>query len=406
MTDYGVTSTGFVRKPQSVILSEIETSEIADIDPALDVSSDQPIGQLNGIMSSQFSELWELAESIYGATDRDKAEGDALVALAKLTGTAKNPAQYATCKVTIGWSGGADTIVSGTHFISLDTDPTIRFTPIEDIAIAGAGTYTGQNFRAENTGPVTAATGHLTVIATPISGWDSATNTTDATGGKNADGDPELRTSMAAEAAATGSATVDALIADVLALNEEHAGEAGFSEITVCAAFENVGDTVDANGLPPHSFEILVYDGASPGADNDNLIAQKIWDGKDQGIRTWGTSSGTAVDAQGNSQTVLFTRLTARNVYLTYDLDVDTTPPYVGDAQFKTDVAAAANTLYDKQGGTVVAARVSALAFDEAGVIDVVSLKLGFTATPTGTANLSIGSREIARFDSSRIVVT
>jgi len=40
-----------------------------------------------------------------------------------------------------------------------------------------------------------------------------------------------------------------------------------------------------------------------------------------------------------------------------------------------------------------------------AGVLDVPTFYLGFSASPSGTANLTIGTREIATFDVARVVV-
>lgn len=407
MVDYGITPEGFNRKPQDVILAEIEAAEIGEIDPLLDVSPDQPLGQLNGIQSRLFSELWELAEVAYNCFDRDKAEDDALVALAKLTGSAKSPAQYATTRCTLTFDAAA-VLESGVHFASLDGDTSVRFTPAADVTASGPGTLTNVVWRAEIAGPIeaTATAGHLNIIATPVSGWTDITNTTDASGGTPADGNPELRAKMAEDVAATGTTTVDALRDDVLALNTAQADNSDFTPIQSCKVFENTGDSTDANGLPPHSFEVLVYDGASPGADNNAVIAQAIWDGKAQGIQPYGQIEATAIDEDGNEQTVYFTRVTAKSVYLTYALDTDDAPPYVGDPAFKEAIAELCNDEYDAPDLDVIAAKVKAFAFQVSGVTDVTDFRLGLSPAPSGTTNLAMGPRDLARFDTSRITVT
>jgi hypothetical protein len=46
--------------------------------------------------------------------------------------------------------------------------------------------------------------------------------------------------------------------------------------------FENNGNIVDANGIGPHCLRPVVWDG-SPAADDDDEIAQAIWDHEDRG---------------------------------------------------------------------------------------------------------------------------
>lgn len=401
---YGLTPQGFVLKPQQVILDEMEAEQLATIDPALDVSSDQEIGQLNGIMSRTFAKLWELLQSVYKTFDRDAAEGEALVQLGKLTGSIKNAATKATIKATLVFSKTA-TLENGTHFVALESDSSIRFTPTLASTTYTAGTYTNVAFIAETAGVLVAPAGDVNAILTAVDGWDSCVSTSDATGGLPADGDPELRTSMALDVVATGASTIDAIVADVLALNKTQSGNPSFTTIQTCKGFENRNDVTDGDGLPPHSFEILVYDGDTPGADNADLIAQAIWDSKPAGIASFGQLQGNAVDKLGVSHTVFFTRVAAKLVYLIYDLDHDSSPPYVGPTVFKEQIVGLANELYKVPGSTVIAERVKALAFTQAGVTDVPAFTLGFAPSPVGTTNLAIGSREVARFDTSRVSV-
>ena len=57
MTDYGVQSTGYVRKPLSVILSEIEASMTTEFGPGVIQTSQSPFGQLNGLMADLVAEV-------------------------------------------------------------------------------------------------------------------------------------------------------------------------------------------------------------------------------------------------------------------------------------------------------------------------------------------------------------
>lgn len=75
MTDYGVVSTGFSRKPLSVVLAEIEAALITELGPGVIQTSQSPLGQINGLMADAISALWELNEDLYQSLDPDQAEG-------------------------------------------------------------------------------------------------------------------------------------------------------------------------------------------------------------------------------------------------------------------------------------------------------------------------------------------
>lgn len=84
MAEYGVQPTGFVRKPLSVILSEIEAMLITEFGPGLVQTAQSPMGQINGLFADYTAQLWEESENIYQSYDPDQAEGVRLDTLARL----------------------------------------------------------------------------------------------------------------------------------------------------------------------------------------------------------------------------------------------------------------------------------------------------------------------------------
>jgi hypothetical protein len=84
MTDYGVQSSGFVRKPISVILSEIEAQNRTEFGAGVIQTAETPLGQLNGIFAELSAKLWELGEDIYQSYDPDQAEGNRLEMLGRI----------------------------------------------------------------------------------------------------------------------------------------------------------------------------------------------------------------------------------------------------------------------------------------------------------------------------------
>lgn len=394
MTTYGVTSTGFVAKTTADVVSDLETNELENIDPTLDLSPTEPLGQLNGAFAEQLAQLWELAAAVYASFDPNASEDVSLDNVCSITGTTRTAAKPSTvtCNMTLGAS---KTVPAGT-VVNVLNQESIRFVLQEDVTSTTAGVYPGA-FASEQLGPIVANAGTLTVITTPVSGFTAVTNPTDAVLGNLADSDTVLRTRREQELTAAGASTLDSLRADLLELP-------GMQQVFV---FENTSLYVDSNGLPGKSFECIVFDGTTPQvADAD--IAQTIWNGKPSGMQSYGTSAATATDSQGTQRIVNFTRASVVNVYLAYTVTTTSDYPADGNTQVKAAAAARAASVLSL-GTSVVALAFRSVPLEEAGgvagVIDVPNLALGFSASPTATANLTIGARQIASVDTSRITV-
>lgn len=84
MTDYGVQPTGYVRKPISVILAELESAMVTEFGPGVIQTPQSPLGQLNGLIADLVAEVDERNLDIYQSYDPDQAEGTRLDTLARL----------------------------------------------------------------------------------------------------------------------------------------------------------------------------------------------------------------------------------------------------------------------------------------------------------------------------------
>jgi len=399
---FGVNPEGFVAKTQQDILADFESAQKANIAPTVDTSADTPLGQLNGIYSQELAKLWELAAAAFGAFDPDDAEDFLLTALCKLSGTEREAATYSTVDCTVDLDNGS-TIVSGTHFASVAGNPDSRWTPLADFTSLANGTHLVR-FRAEVVGKRPANAGTITVIATPVVGWNSVTNALDASGGTEADDDAALRTRREEDLAASGSSTLDSLVADIERASQDGGTIVGLQAGT--RAFENTTAVTDAEGRPPHSFEVLLYDGVTPDPGNNDAIAQIIWDSKAGGIRSYGSDSGVATDVNGDAHVVYFSRVNVVAIYLLFDLIVG--PDYDGtnaDDTIRTLVAEQANAKFITPGKTVNALTIKAMPLVEPGIIDVATLTMGLTPFPFSETNLTLGPRDLPRFDTSRIAI-
>jgi len=387
-----VDATGLQIKTIEEILEELSAQQKAEIDATLNTAPDEPLGQLNGIFAAQLREIWEVAQVAYNGFNPDAAEGFLLEKLSALTGTLREGATKSTVEATLDIDLGS-TLVAGTHFANVVGDPDNRWTPVADYVGTGGGVQL-VDFEAENAGAIVANAGTITVISTPVVGWNSVTNAADANVGKEIDTDAELRQRREEELRATGSSTVDAIRADVLA----------DEDVEQCTVFENTSDTVDSNGVPPHTIEVVVYDGTPPQLTN-NYIAQLIFDTKGGGIGTFGTESGTAVDSLGSFHTVYFSRPTEVTIWLDATLEIDISSGYAGSAAAKSAlVGLNESTLLVGRDFFANAAVEVLMALS--GVYEISALLTGITNPPTlSYGTLVIGPRQLGRIDTGRITI-
>jgi len=397
MTTYGVTATGFVDKPIEVILQEIQDAQRdpAAFGPSFDVSAQSPEGQFNGIFAAAIREMWEIAQAVYSDIDPDKAIGTGLAAIASLSGTVKKGAVASTVTATVNLNAGK-TLKAGA-IASVSGNKSARFVTLTDaVNSGGSAADVAVAMASETAGPAVADAGTLTVIESAQTGWNSVTNTLDAVIGSLPETDAQIRVRREQEIRRPGSANADAVKADVEAVP----GVTGYTVL------ENWTDVTDANGLPPKSFMVLAIGG------NVDAIAPAIWDSKPDGIEPYGTTSGTAVDADGHDQTIAFTRPSPTTVYLNVHVTKRTSPPGAlypadGDQQIKDALSLwGQENLATHCGEYLVLSQLVPVVFGISGVVDVSEIQAGTSPGPTGTANIAIDVLHYADIETANVAIT
>lgn len=277
--------------------------------------------------------------------------------------------------------------------------PENRFSNAEQIVVAGGSpiTVAGMRFVAEVAGPLFVSAGQLSVIASPVSGFNSITNPNDAIAGKGVEGDADLRIRSEDELSAIGGSTPDAIRADLLDLE-------GVQSVSI---FENRTDHALENGQPPHSFEVVVYDGTDSGTGvDDETIAKAIYASGAAGIETFGDESFVVTKADGDTETIRFSRPSVVPVYVRVTVIVRslTWDPVAGPAAIKAAVVAYGDA-NRSPGDDVVTTRFFGPTYGVAGVDDATSIELRRAAGSFSPSSLAIGPRELATFDTSRVTV-
>ncbi len=400
MTTFGVVPEGFRRKTLDEIKTDLENDELANIGSDFGIAPEDVAGQFNGIVARQLGIAWENLEAAYEGFDPDAAEGRLLEMLAKLTGTFRNgdtPSEVVlTCDLDIGTE-----LIPNEHYAAIEDHTDIRWTPSPTLYpsnyVAVVGGAQPVTFISELLGPIDGFAGTINVIATPLVGWNSVVNPVDAELGLNVDTDPGFRLRRERELAAIGSSTVRGIAAKV--------SKAFFAQLQTLTVYENDTDTTDVNGVPPHSVEVLIFDGDVP-TIVDNALAQVIFDSKAGGIQSYGTTTAQAIALVNGvevSKPVKFTRAEQLLVYL--EIDITKKTLYVGDVKAAESIAISANARFGP-GNTVVASILEGFAADLAGVFDVTAVRLGLAPSPVGTVNIPVNIRQTARFSTSRILIT
>lgn len=385
---YGIDSTGFTPKPLATIKADLEDGFRGVFGAAITVIAQSVFGQLIGIMSERYADLWQLGLAIYSGAFRESATGIQLDNVGALTGTPRRQASYT--KVNLTLTGTPGTIIAAGRIVSIPLTGA-KFTNLSGGTIGGGGTL-ALEFRAVETGPVTAYAGTVTVIDTPQSGWASVTNAADHFSlGAAVETDAAYRLRQELEIRGQGLSTLAAIRSALAAV----------ANVTDVYLFENTTDTTDANGLPPHSFESVVANGT------DAAVAQAILDTKPVGIATHGTTTQSATDANGFSVPVKFSRPVLLSVWIKATITVDAALfPTNGSDLIEAAIVAYGDLNYHVGSEVRSSAFLPAIFAACPGVLESTLPLIGLSDPPTLSTTITVNNRQLADLDTGRITLT
>lgn len=393
--DFGISDTGFNRKRLDQILADKDAAVKGIFGDNFNVSPESPDGQINGSLSESDANLWEIAQEVYDAFNPSAATGVTLSNLVQLNGITRLPATSSRVQLTI--TGAALTLIPAGSLVST-SDTGDQFATEVDVTLDGAGNgvvfASAGTLATPLTGPISALAGTITVIGSPVTGWDTVTNLADANEGTDEETDPNLRARRQRSVAIGAQAVIDAIFAVV----------ADIDGVTQVIVLENDTNITDANGLPPHSFQVVVVGGV------DADIGLAIWLKKPAGILSFGTTTTPILDSQGISHDISFSRATEIPIFVTVNLTTDLSYPANGNDLIKQAIVDYAN-------GDLVVNRGFSLSDD---VIytrlytpinsvqghEIDNLFIGLSASPAGVINIPIAATEISLFTIANIVVT
>lgn len=313
---YGLTEAGFTAPRGADFLALIRTAYEERTGLTPDWTTDTFLGTITAIMAEQLGGLAELPQVLYDSIDLSAATGIMLDNLSLLVGVRRKEATYSVATVTC--TGTAGTII--TEGVVVEGGGPLgksRWASTETATIGGGGTV-DILFQAQDAGAVEAAEDELTTIVTVRSGWTSATNAAPATPGTARESNADLRKRRQASLQTAGSRSLNALRANVLAVDG----------IQACVVLDNVlrvAATVQGVDLEANSLAVVVYPDVLTDAQA-TALSEVIYAHTPAGIKSCGdeTATVTGLDRQPHPVAWFF----ATTVAVAIAVEVDLTEGY------------------------------------------------------------------------------
>lgn len=356
--------------------------------------ADKALGQLIDPPSDRVGEVWEQQQAVYDAWDQDAAEGVQLDNLGKISGVPREPATASTSTLTLG---GTPTTFIPAGSRSRVPDGGV-FAHDEDATIGGGGTV-DVTATATETGPIEAAATSINQIVDTVVGWDTVTNAADAVIGRDIESDAAYRQRIKESKSAAGTSTDQAMQAALVRLEA----------VTAASVVSNRQIITDSLGIPGKSFLAVVWPPTLSTAEKQ-LVAEVLWNHLPLGMYSHGTDVIAQVtDSQGKEQTVRFDFATQVNIWWEVDVTTKTGYPSNGDDLIEAAVLAYGQGLL--VGADVEPDEVVRLVKDDnpgdyfVPGVSHLEIRVGKTASPTGTVPVTIEETEISQHAASRVDV-
>lgn len=349
---FGVTPNGFIRKNLTDIIEEKQEKAQEVFGADVDLTESSPLELFLEAAAVEEADLWEKLEDAYHSCFVDSATGSSLDGIATLVGVTRNPATYASGLVEF-------TGASGTYIPLLTevrTAAEIGFkTQVAGWIPNGAESILVYAIEPGADGNVAANT--ITELVEAIAGVTNVTNPLATVGGADVELDAGLRQRIKSSIVRASVSTLEALIANV-------------------EAVDDVESVTGSEDLVAHSAALVVYGGED--ADIDVMVA--------------------AVKPAGIP--VTWSRPASINIYVSADVTHDGS---IADSTIINTISTYVNGLDVGEDVKYSDLLVAIMILE--GMTDVV-LTIGTTPAPSGKVNIVIDDDEVGYTQSSYISVS
>jgi uncharacterized phage protein gp47/JayE len=391
--DWGLTARGFRRPNYAELLDALEYKARELFGTGANLTVRSPLGMFCRIFAWMLSLLFSVLEDVYNSRFVDTAVGTSLYNLGRTIGLRLLSNQRATGYLLI--TGQPDVLIPAGWLAS--TTEGVVFAVVTQ-GIIDENSEVLLPAQAVNAGEEgNAGVGKINTIVNPIvpSAVDKVTNPEAFTGGRLRETDEEYRARYYKSVDFVGGVNKDAIRAEILQNVEG---------VKSAEVYENDTDLTDANGLPPHSIEAVVYGGT------DGAIAQAIFRRKAAGIQTSGNIFIPVVTQSGANYSIRFSRPAPTNVWFKIWGISKKSDSLKTDAQLQTEITRILLDFIGTDtnfglgiGENVYYKRVVSAIYTVSDVLDF-KLKLSATGNTWSYTNIHIDGRHKAVTDEEKVI--
>lgn len=328
----------------------------------------------------------------------DNARGEALDLLCALINVTRGRASNSTGNVVFSRedAAGADYLIPEETVVQTESSEPVRFETTEPIVLEEGEVAVEAPVESVEEGTENnISANRLTIFEDRPAGIEDVNNPEPIDGAVEEETDSNLRARAKEELADGSGATARALLSAVSEIDDQ-----------VRSVSVEINDTasVDEDGQPPNSFELIVE--STPEFYPE--IAQAIMDNKAVGGESHHGLYGDSVIEEvnlpnGQTHEIGFSTPTEREIYVDASIEVedeylgegavvDSLTSYIGGLLFEGEPEAGEL----RAGDDVLYGEVEYAIRDVPGVFDVTDLKIGLSNDPDGVSNISIDKTDIA----------
>lgn len=299
---------GIVTQSLNEILEDLKT-QFLNIYPTANLEQNTPDGQWINILAQEKKDIMDFITGIYNNLDTDTTTGIPQQILYKLNGLEIKAYGYSYVYVNVTVNQavtlqGLDADINnadGTGFTVTDTSGN-RWILADTQTPTEAGTYL-YNFRAADLGEIKSAINTITVMETILPGVTGVNNPAAnyITGGIG-ESASQFRVRRSRSVTMPSQGFADSIEAQLLT----------FDDITEARVYDNITNSIDANGIPAHGVWVVVRGG------NDEEIGKVIYNNISPGIpmKTAGCTPVSVIRPNGNTATVYYGSARPADLYV------------------------------------------------------------------------------------------
>lgn len=305
---------GLTLKTLTDIIDDLETDLKAIYGDDINIDADSPDGQAINIFAQAAIDLREVLQSIYASMDPNQAQGVVLDQRVALNGIQRNAGTFTVVPVIItvdrsvslvGMDDKSESTDIPSGVYTIKDNAGTQFVLLDSVTLSAGSTTV--DFRAANIGAVEVSVGSLTTPVTVIAGVVSVNNTSGATTqGVDEETDTQLRIRREKSLAIVATGYLDSIEAALRAVDG----------VTEAVVYENYTDTIDGDGIPPHSIWAIVEGGT------DADIAAILYAKKTAGAGFLGDEEVDVERTYGRTYPVKFDRATDEDLYVHFSVSL------------------------------------------------------------------------------------